>query len=127
MAVISELSVKLLTRFQDVPNVGLEDVTNWVEWSFMEHGYRTDQNIPTSAVPLVLLHAEADGTSQIALRTAYYFEYKDGEESVDKSMVSDQFRTLADKLWERYNRKKSEGTDGTGGSRFVMLRRADRN
>jgi hypothetical protein len=126
MALLSELSVLLQRRFREVPGVGLEDVTEWMEYSFMEHGYRLDQNVPTNEMLLVLLHAEADGTSQIALRTAFYFEYRDGEEAVDKSMVSDTYRTISEKLWERYYRKKSEGTDGSGGSSVAFMARRDR-
>lgn len=124
MAVLQELAELLLRRFRDVPNVTIADTLDWMEWSLMEHGYRIDQNVPDVARPLVLLHAEADGTSQIALRTAFYFEYRDGEEAVDKSMVSDQYRSISEKLWERYYRKKSEGIDGS--SQVSFMRRVDR-
>ena len=126
MALLSELAVMLMRRFREVPGVSLEDTTEWMEYSFREHGYRLDQNVPENAISLVLLHAEADGTSQIALRTAFYFEYKDADEAVDKSMVSDTYRTLSEKLWERYYRKKSEGTDGSGGSSVAFMQRRDR-
>jgi hypothetical protein len=126
MATLSELAVRLQTRFREVPNVDIEDTTAWMEWSLLEHGYRLDQNVPTNALPLVLLYAEADGTSQIALRTAFYFEYRDGEEAVDKSMISDQYKSISEKLWERYYRKKSEGTDGAGGSQVAFMQRRDR-
>lgn len=124
MALLVDLVPRLLQRFKGVPGVTDADVTEWLEWSFMEHGFRLDQNVPTANEPLVLMYAEADGASQIALRTAYYFEYRDGEESVDKSMVSDQYRSLADKLWERYRRKKAEGTSATATA--ILMPRVDR-
>jgi len=126
MATYEELSARLLRRFREVPNVTLLDAQDWMEWSLMEHNFRLDQNVPTNAIPLVLLYAEADGTSQIALRTAFYFEYRDGEEAVDKSMISDQYKSISEKLWERYYRKKSEGTDGSGGSQVAFMQRRDR-
>lgn len=124
MARIDELSARLLKRFKEVPNVTLQDATDWMEWSFMEHGYRLEQNVPTALEGLVLMYAEADGASQVALRTADFFEWSDGEEAVDKSMVSDQYRSIADKLWERYYRKKNEGT--TGQASVSYMPRADR-
>lgn len=126
MANLEEMSATLLTRFKGVPKITLEDCTDWMAISFIEHGFRLDRAIPVASEPLVLLYAEADGVTQIALRTAYYFEYRDGEEAVDKSMISDQYKSLSDKLWERYFRKKSEGTDGTGGSAFYVMPRIDR-
>lgn len=126
MATFDEMSKTLLTRFKGVPNVTEEDTSDWMAISFIEHGFRLDRDIPLTSEPLVLLYAEADATSQIALRTAYYFEYRDGEEAVDKSMVSDQYRALAEKLWERYNHKKAEGTNGNGGSAVAFMVRADR-
>lgn len=123
MALLIDLVPRLLHRFKEVPGVTDADVTAWLEWSFAEHGYRLDQNVPTANEPLVLMYAEADGTSQVALRTAYYFEYRDGEESVDKSMISDQYRSLADKLWERYRRKKEESRSA---SAAILMPRVDR-
>lgn len=126
MATYEELSARLLRRFREVPNVTILDAKDWMEWSLMEHNFRLDQNVPTNVIPLVLLYAEADGTSQIALRTAFYFEYRDGEEAVDKSMISDQYKSISEKLWERYYRKKAEGTDGSGGSQVAFMQRRDR-
>lgn len=126
MASMGEIAVRLENRFKDVPNVGASDVSDWVEISMNEHGYSASDNVPTGEIPLILLYAEADGASQIALRTAHYFDFVDKDESVDKSMVSDQYRKLSDELWKRYKRKKDEGVGGHGGSRFYIMKRVDR-
>lgn len=126
MAKLAELSEMLLKRFKDVPNVTLEDTNNWVERSMLEHGYDLDADVPSNQVLLVLLYAEWDGAMQIALRTAYYFEYKDSDESVDKRNVSEQYRNVAADLWKAYERKKAEGAGGLGGSRFYVMSRVDR-
>lgn len=126
MATLNELADRLLSRFKDVPNVTLEDATNWVELSMNEHGFVATDDVPTSAVSLILLYAEADGASQIALRTAHYFSFVDKDESIDKSSISTRYRTIASELWERYRRKKEEGKAGFGGSRFTVMRRLDR-
>lgn len=127
MAALEVMAETLLTRFKGVPNVTLEDTTEWVKMSFIEHGYRPEQVVPTNREALVLLYAEADGTTQIALRTAYYFEYSDGSETIDKSMISDQYKAIADDLWERYYRKKAESSSTEGASNVRRMIRPDRS
>lgn len=122
MASSNELSQRLLTRFKDVPNVDSSDTDEWVVTSMNEHGYDAMSDVPTEDITLVLTYAEADGAEQIALRTAYYFTFTDKDESVDKSMVSEQFRKLAVQLRNKYAQKKSERS----GSRFRIMPRIDR-
>lgn len=122
MAYKNELSQRLLTRFKDVPNVDSSDTDEWVETAMNEHGYNAMGDVLTDDITLVMTHAEADGAGQIALRTAFYFSYTDRDEAVDKSMVSEQYRKLADQLWNKYAQKKSERS----GSQFRIMRRADR-
>lgn len=126
MAKLSEIANRLLTRFRDVPNVTLEDTTEWAELSMNEHGFASSDDVPTDYITLILLYAEADGASQVSLRTAWYFSYGDRDETVDKSKTSDQYRKLAQELFKRYQRKKDEGVGDIGGSNFVALHRADR-
>lgn len=126
MARFEELTETLLKRFKDVPKVTIEDTKIWVERSFMEHGLDLDADVPQDQVMLVLLYAEWDGTMQIALKSSHYFEFKDGEESVDKRNVSEQYRNVANELWKNYERKKAEGSGGIGGSRFRVATRMDR-
>lgn len=125
MATKAEIAESLNSRFRGIPNVDQEDIDGWVERSLLEHGYRLDQDVPDSDVLLIQLYAEWDGTLQIALRTAYYFEYKDSEESVDKRMVSEAYRNMADQLYRKYERKKNEA-GRTAGPRFRVMSRVDR-
>lgn len=125
MATKAELATTLLSRFKGVPNVDQTDAEAWIERSLLEHGYTVDQDVPDSDQLLVLMYAEWDGTQQIALRTAYYFEYKDSEETVDKRMVSEAYRNMADQLFRKYERKKNEA-GRTAGPRFRVMTRADR-
>lgn len=124
MAELPELSATLLRRFRDVPNIDLEDTTDWIERSMLEHGFNPSSNVPQDAILLVLLFAEWDGTLQISLKTAYYFSYKDAEETVDKRTVSEQFRKVAKELEKRYEKKKS--SSDLGGQGFYIMTRADR-
>lgn len=126
MTKIDELSERLLTRFKDVPNIDDTDVMEWVETAMNEHGFVKTDVVSPEYIPLIMLHAEADGASQIALRTAYYFEFVDKDESIDKSMISGNYRKLADSLWSRYRKKRDEGAGDIGGSRMAYMRRVDR-
>lgn len=125
MAGVAELSNMLLARFRGVPNVDEVDCTGWIERSLLEHGFLLDQDVPDNDQLLILLYAEWDGTQQIALRTSYYFEYKDSEETVDKRMVSEAYRNMADQLYQKYERKKNEA-GRQAGPRFRAMTRADR-
>lgn len=125
MATKTELATSLLTRFKGVPNVDLTDAESWIERSLMEHDIPFDRDVPEDEQLLVLLYAEWDGTQQIALRTAYYFQYKDSDETVDKRMVSEAYRNMADQLFKKYERKKNEA-GRTAGPRFRVPTRADR-
>jgi len=126
VAVLSELSEILLKRFKDVPNVTKEDTDLWIERSMLEHGFDANADVPRNQIMLVLLYAEWDGTLQIALKAAHYFEYKDGEETVDKRNVSEQYRNIAAELWRNYERKKAEGAGNIGGSKVYFMSRVDR-
>jgi hypothetical protein len=125
MATKSELATTLLGRFKGVPNVEQSDVDSWIDRSLLEHGYRLDQDVRSEDQLMVLLYAEWDGTTQLSLRTAYYFKYDDSDESVDKRMVSETYRNLADNLWRSYERKKNEAGRNAG-PRFRVMGRADR-
>lgn len=125
MARLAELSETLLRRFKNVPNVSLEDTTDWITLAMAEHDFDATDDVPNEYVTLILLYAEADGAGLISLQTAYYFSYKDGEESVDKRGVSEQYRKVATELWKKYERKKAD-SDLMGATRFSIMRRADR-
>ena len=126
MAELQDIAELVFQRFKDVPNVTEEDAEAWTLRAFIEHGYAEDANVPDNQTMLLLLYAEWDAALNLAMNTAYYFEYKDAEESVDKRLVSEQYRRLATELRKRYDAKKAEGSGGLGGSRFNVMTRVDR-
>lgn len=126
MATLEDLSAQLLRRLRNVPNVTLEDTTDWISLAMIEHGFEDDDDVPAEYIPLVLLFAEADAAGIISMQTAYYFHYKDGEETVDKRGVSEQYRKIATELWKKYERKKANSKFLRGGTGFFIARRADR-
>lgn len=119
------LSYDLLQRFKEVPGVTEADTENWMKLSFLKHGYDSDEIVDQEDKLLVLLYAEADGVTQVALRTSYYFQYKDNDETVDKTKVSTAYRVLSKELWDRYFRAQREN-EAIRTSSFRQMPRADR-
>jgi hypothetical protein len=124
MATLAEMSERLFKRFKGVPNITLEDATDWTEDAMQEHGFAVVSNVPADKERLILLYAQTQGAHQIAISTAHYFTYTDGEEQVDKSMISENYRNLAEDLRNQYDRLRAEGAGG--GSKFKAMRRLDR-
>lgn len=122
MATLTEIAERLLRRFKNVPNVTVDDASDWAEEALLAHGYMSTDDVPSDQTTILLLSAQAEGALQIALATAHYFNYTDGDESVDKSKVSEQYRKLAQDLRIECERKKAE----IGGSSFKAMRRLDR-
>lgn len=122
MATLTEIAERLLRRFKNVPNVTVDDATDWTEEAMLAFGFKSTEDVPSDRTTLILLHAQAEGALQIALATAHYFNYTDGDETVDKSKVSEQYRKLAQDLRMECERKKAE----VSGSTFKAMRRLDR-
>jgi hypothetical protein len=121
MATLAEMSERLLKRFKGVPNITLEDTTDWTEDALLSHGYSVADNVSSEITNLLLLYAQSQGAHQIAISSAHFFSYKDGDEQVDKSMISEQYRKLAADLRNQY-----EQTKASSGSSFKVMRRIDR-
>lgn len=122
MATKDELAERLARRFKGVPNFGYSDAEELVEESLLVHGLDTSADIPESQTTLILLYAQSQGAWQIAFSVAHYFRFSDGEESVDKSMVADNYRRLARELQTDYDTEKGRLT----GSNFRIMKRLDR-
>lgn len=120
MATFFELSERLQKRFKNVPNVTSEDVSDWLEEALLEHGLSSSSNVPIDNESIILLFAQSHGAQQIAMSTAHYFKYTDGDEQVDKTVVSEQYRKLAMDLRAEYDRKKAST------SSVKFMRRLDR-
>lgn len=122
MATNTELAERLLKRFKGVPNFQLNDAQELVDDAIQVHGYSPSDDVPAKDTQLILLYAQAEGAWQIALGTAHYFSYRDGEESIDKSKISEQYRRLAQDLRKQYEEEKAKQS----GVRFRLLKRVDR-
>lgn len=122
MATKIDLAERLVNRFKGVPNFDSSDAGELVDDALQVHGLAPSAEVPTSIINLILLYAQAEGAMRIALATAHYFKYADGEESVDKSAISEQYRKLANDLRKQYEEEKAR----VFGASFYIAQRIDR-
>lgn len=117
-----ELAERLLLRFKGVPNFTYENALELVEDAMRAHNFAPDDSVPDDKANIVLLYAQIQGAWQIAFSVAHYFKFTDGEESVDKSMISKNYRDLAKDLQAEYDKERAE----MAGSSFRIMKRIDR-
>ena len=117
-----ELAEKLYRMFKGVPGFTEDEALELIDDAMRTHGYAPTDSVPQSEVNLVLLYAQTQGAWQIAFSVAHYFRFTDGEETVDKSMVADNYRQLARDLQADYDKEKGR----LHGSNFRIMRRLDR-
>lgn len=110
-----ELIERLLRRFKGVPNFNEEDAIDLVDEALSIHE-------DDASADLALLYAQYQGAWQIAMSVAHYFKFSDGEESVDKSMLADNYRKLAQDFELKYESEKGK----QHGNNFHVMPRPDR-
>lgn len=117
-----ELSKRLYRMFKGVPGFTEEEALELVEDAMQTHGYAPTDSVPIDRIRLVLLYAQLQGTWQIAFSVAHYFKFSDGEETVDKSMIADNYRKLAKDLQTEYDIENGK----LFGNNFRIMPRVDR-
>ncbi|QOT13729.1 hypothetical protein JNUCC32_31065 (plasmid) [Paenibacillus sp. JNUCC32] len=129
MATLPELTERLAARFHNVPGVLPTDIDAWLTEALYQYGYSplTAADIPDDETPLVITLAQIQGARSIAFSVAHYFKYTDGEEAVDKTMVSEQYRKLAADLAAEYERERGVIIGRKSASTFKVMRRIDRD
>src|SRR5699024_132145 len=110
---VTEGSERLYRRFKGVPNFDEIAANKLVEESPEDHEVDASDD-------LVLMYAQVQGAWQIGFSVAHYFKFSDGEESVDKSLVAENYRKLAKDLQSQYDK---ETDDKAGKSDFVIMNR----
>lgn len=118
-----DLAERLYRRFKGVPEFSEDDALDTVEDAMLAHGYKPSSSVSDDDLRLILLYAQSRKAWDIALSTAHYFKYTDGEESVDKSMVAENYRKLAQGWQSDYD----EENHRVRGSGFRIMKRADRD
>ena len=117
-----ELATILFKRFKGVPSFTEEEAEELVNDAMRVHGYAPSDSVKQGDENLVLLYAQYNGAWQIALSVAHYFKFGDGEEQVDKSMITDNYRRLAKDLQNDYEMEKGKLL----GNNFRVMKRIDR-
>lgn len=116
------LADRVMLRYSEVPEFKEEEAMEYVLDSKSMHGYLDTQLIPQDKERLVLLYAMSEVASSIAFKSAHYFKFSDGEETIDKTKVAHNYRQLARDYKNDYNRERAKSV----GSGFRVVGRADR-
>lgn len=119
-----DLTQRVMAQFSGVPNVTALEAEAWSQTAVERHGYEYAEDVPTKEIYLVMMLAEAYGARAIALRTAHYFEYQDGDERVNQSEVSNKYQQIATSLLNDY--KNESVRTGRNTSKFRVAKRLDR-
>ncbi|MHC8516777.1 hypothetical protein [Sporosarcina sp. ITBMC105] len=122
MATSYDLVERLYRRFKGVPNFTMADAQELVDEALDYHGFEPSADVPNAKATLVILYAQIQGAWQVAFSVAHYFKFTDGEESVDKSMVADNYRKLARDLQTEYDKEVAT----QHGTAYRVMRRIDR-
>ncbi len=122
MATLNDLATRLQHKFKDVPNVTINDCIEWVQTALETHGTTVD-TLTDNEVYLIMVLGQAEGARNIALRVAHFFRYQDGDEQIDKTMLTQQYLRMAREYDQLYSQYKY---GMRGGSTFTIAKRADR-
>lgn len=122
-----ELKVEVRAKFRYITTVDDADITDWCNSAIRLHGYTDITQVPANEQYLLVILAQAEGCSSLALNTAYYFRYQDAEEMVDKTQTSKQYMTLSNNFRQRYNIEAEKiGANISTNVVFCGARRIDR-
>lgn len=117
-----ELAEKLYRMFKGVPGFTEDEALELIDDAMRTHGYAPTDSVPSDRIRLILLYAQIQGVWQVAMSVAHYFKFSDGEESVDKSMLADNYRKLAKDLQTEYDIENGK----LFGNNFRIMPRIDR-
>jgi hypothetical protein len=116
---LATLSERLTKRFRNVPGVTSTDVVDWIAEAEAESGLTAD-DLENDQNNALLYLSFSIGCRIIATDAARFFKYTDGEESVDKANIYENYLRLSLEAFRQYRYY----LDG-GGSRTTAPKRAD--
>lgn len=119
-----EISALLYNRFNNVPSLTMDD-TNAVVDEMVIVFELNELDIPAKDVMKLMAYASSEMAMKIALNTAHYFKFTDGEESIDKSLVSENYRKLAKDYRGQFD-SMAQGEERRAKSSFKNTHRIDR-
>lgn len=125
MATLATMTQRLTRRFIAVTALPADAASETMGDTFETFGYQFDADVPPSDINKLLSFASAELATLVAINSASYFKYTDGEESVDKSMISKEYRELAKSFRDEYQ-EIIDGQDLEFRSTFAVMPRRDR-
>lgn len=125
MATLETMSQRLGRRFDAVTALPDDAAVTTMGDTFETFGYRPSADVPPADIGKLLSYASAELATLVAINAASYFKYTDGEESVDKSMISKEYRELAKLFRDEYQAELAD-QDLVWKSSFAVMPRRDR-
>ncbi|HGX1670131.1 hypothetical protein [Listeria seeligeri] len=120
MTTKSDLLEKLTRKFSNIPNVAPELLSDWLDEAIEAEGFPSSQDSFDGYETQILLRARIIGVEDLALNTAHFFNFSDGEESISKGNTSSNYQKLLAQLKAQY--AEQFGNVST----FKVLKRLDR-
>ncbi len=100
---------RLKNRLKNVPGVTDPDIEAWVSEAEQESGMTEDENADA-----IFYLALSIAYEYVATNAANFFSYQDGEESVDKTKVFDNYMQLAANARTNYRKyRRGKGASQT--------------
>lgn len=125
MATLETMSQRLGRRFDAVTALPEDAAVTTMGDTFETFGYQPSADVPPTDYHKLLSYASAELATLVAINAASYFKFTDGEESVDKTMISKEYRELA-KLFRDEYQAEIEAQDLVFRSSFAVMPRRDR-
>lgn len=125
MATLTQMTERLTKRFTAVtaqPALQTAAIDVMAD-TFELFGYSASADVPVTDINRLLAYSSSELALQIALDAARFFKYTDGEETVDKSMISKEYREFAGIFKSDYLAEESKLIDS---ATFRVMRRIDR-
>lgn len=123
---MSDINERVMAYFNAIDGVTKDDIQAWVNEAKAEHNINVRDEIPSDLVNITVLYARIVGVETLALNSASYFTFTDGEESINKAGISQRYDTLALRLRKKYDADKQGIIALANTSSFRVLRRVDR-
>lgn len=125
MATLEQMTERLARRFDAVTALPIDATVETMRDTFAMFSYQPSADVSPTDYHKLLSYASAELATLVAINAASYFKFTDGEESVDKTMISKEYRELA-KLFRDEYQAEIDVQDLVFRSSFAVMPRRDR-
>lgn len=122
--ILADMVALIQPKFTSVPNVEQSAVERWINEAVFQHGYNSIEEVPDKDKIALINLTMSIACGELAVNAAHFFRWQDGDEMLDKSMLSVQYRQMAQYYMSEYQRSSGKGTSYK--SAWKTVRRADR-